>query len=142
VSAEEGRAAVLALIGGTNPERTLEGIRERHGERPPLIRDPSAVYDRLGRKQFQRSSIWWLLRWIPGLADRVALVPAGAVPEQGTDELGSYSFITCPCGARPVARAQIDKCTGCERYYVISPDGGRVVVLYGDMEIPGTPASQ
>lgn len=136
----EGREAVLALVGGPNPERTLEDIRRRHEELPPLVRDPLSSYDLLGRKQFTRSSIWWLLRWIPGLADRVAVVPPGAIPEQGTDENGTYCFIECPCGAKPVARTATEKCAGCERYYVVSPDGGRVVVLYGDMQIPGAAA--
>lgn len=141
-ASEAGKAAVLALIGGRNPERTLEDIRRRHEELPPLVLDPLATYDTLGRKQFTRSSIWSFLRWIPGLADRLAVVPPTAIPEQGTDENGIYGFIECPCGAKPVARAAIDKCVGCERYYVISPDGGRVVVLYGDMPIPGATASK
>lgn len=142
MSAEEGRQAVLALIGGREPERTLEDIRRRHEERRPLVRDPLATYDVLGRKQFTRSSIWSFLRWIPGLAERVAIVPPRAIPQQGSDENGTYAFIECPCGAKPVARAAIEKCVGCERYYVVSPDGGRVVVLYGDMPLPGATASK
>lgn len=141
-AAEAGKRAVLALVGGRDPERTLEEIRRRHEGRPPLARDPLSTYDVLGRKQFTRSSIWWLLRWIPGLADRLAIVPPTAIPEQGTDENGTYAFIECPCGAKPVARVAIERCVGCERYYVISPDGGRVVVLYGEMPIPGATASK
>lgn len=142
MSAEEGKQAVLALIGGRDPERTLGEMRERHARQPPPVRDASATYDVLGRKQFRRSSIWWLMRWIPGLVDRVAVVPPGAIPEQGTDENGSFSFIQCPCGARPVARPEIEKCVGCERYYVVTPDAGKVIVAYGDMPIPGAPASE
>jgi hypothetical protein len=141
-ASEAGRAAALALVGGRDPERTLEDIRRRHEQRSTRVPDPLATYDTLGRKQFTRSSIWSFLRWIPGLAGRLAVVPPSAIPEQGADENGIYSFIECPCGAQPVARAAIEKCVGCERYYVISPDGGRVVVLYGDMPIPGATASK
>lgn len=139
--AEEGKRAVNALVGGTNPERTLEGIRRRHEEGRPFLPGPSSTYDRLGRKQFTRSSFWTMLRWIPGLLERAVVIPASAVEEQGSDELGDYCLVKCPCGARPVARPCIDKCPGCERYYVVSPDGGRVIVAYGDMEVPKPPAS-
>lgn len=142
MSAQEGRQAVLALAGGRDPERTLEEIRQRAADRSREPRDSWATYDELGRKQPWKFGFMRILRAIPALAERVAVVPPRAVVEQGTDEKGPYSLIECPCSAKPVARVEIEKCPGCERYYACVPESDKVIVAYGDMDVPGAPASK
>jgi hypothetical protein len=66
---------------------------------------------------------------------RVRRVPARAVVESGLDGEGFFSLVTCPCGARPVARIQLKKCPGCERHYVDIAEG-TVYVAYGDGPLP------
>jgi hypothetical protein len=66
---------------------------------------------------------------------RVRRVPSSAIVEDGTDDSGEFSCVECPCTARPVVRSKLEKCLGCERYYVeIEP--GAVYVAYGEMPPP------
>lgn len=68
--------------------------------------------------------------------ERMRLVPACAIAEQGVDDEGDFSLVDCPCGAKPVVRTSIAPCGGCERWYAhLRVD--RVVVVYGGMTPPG-----
>lgn len=68
---------------------------------------------------------------------RVRLVPKTAIPEDGHDDDGPFAFVACPCGARPIVRAPLERCPSCERYYcLVFP---RVFVTYGAMAPPPLP---
>lgn len=98
----------------------------------PRLRDPTADYDRLGRKQPRRYSILRLAFAIPAFPERTRAVPAHAVVEETEGE----ALIHCPCGARPVAVPDAwTACTGCERWYAFI--AGKALVFYGSMDVPG-----
>lgn len=67
---------------------------------------------------------------------RVRRVPASAVVEEAAEDETEVAYVTCPCGAHPVARPALEKCVGCERHYVRFEQTGMVFVCYGDMEPP------
>lgn len=66
---------------------------------------------------------------------RVRRVPARAVVDDGHDDDGDFAFVACPCGAKPIARGALAKCSGCERYYVLVAPG-HVFLTYGEMTPP------
>lgn len=100
---------------------------------------PFAEFDLLGRKQPHRLGLPSYLLLIARLDPaRVRRVPSSAITEEGQDETGEFSFVGCPCGAHPVAAAEMVKCSGCERYYV-EFERGAVYVVYGAMEPPPLP---
>lgn len=103
---------------------------------PQVQLGPFGSVDSLGRKIPRRLGIHdYLLTVARSEPARVRRVPAAAVSEEGIDdEEGPYALVTCPCGARPVVRAALAKCTGCDRNYVCI-DGG-VFVAYGNMLAP------
>lgn len=94
-------------------------------------------YDGLGRRQPRRiftvpDCLLMVARIEPA---RVRRVPASAVAEDGADDEGGYSMVTCPCGGHPIARERLARCPGCERYYThVRP--GSVWVTYGAMSPP------
>jgi hypothetical protein len=97
---------------------------------------PFSLFDSLGRKIPRRLGIAdYLLTIARSEPARVRRVPSQAVVEEGEDEHGSFSFVTCPCGARPVVRQRLEKCDGCARNYVRF-EGGAVFVAYGDGGAP------
>src|SRR5205807_74066 len=91
--------------------------------------------DALGRMMPRRvpvsTYIEIALRSQPG---RLREVPRAAVEEDGHDDDGPFAMVRCPCGHQPVARYEIAKCSGCERYYVAC--GPKTFVLYGAMDLP------
>lgn len=102
----------------------------------PQQGDPFAEFDLLGRKQPRRLGmpdyLLMVARIEPG---RVRRVPAPAVAEEGVDDEGEFSMVTCPCGAHPMVRSALAKCAGCERHYV-AIELGVVYVCYGAMTPP------
>lgn len=100
-------------------------------------------YDALRRQLPRRVDFNLILRAIGAcrdehgqcFADRIRAVPALAVAESGSDDDGAYALVSCPCGAKRVVRASPVKCSGCERYFVLSASGA-AFVLYGDMDVP------
>jgi hypothetical protein len=66
---------------------------------------------------------------------RVRKVPSRAVVDDGHDDDGAFAFVDCPCGAKPIVRADLGKCSGCERYYVLVGSGS-VFLTYGAMTPP------
>lgn len=66
---------------------------------------------------------------------RVRKVPRQAVVDDGHDDDGDFAFVACPCGARPIARERLERCSGCERYYVLVA-AAQVFVTYGEMAPP------
>lgn len=70
---------------------------------------------------------------------RVRKIPLSAITEDGVDADGDFAFVACPCGAHPVARSNIAKCEGCERWYVLA-ELGAAYVIYGNMEPPPPPS--
>lgn len=101
---------------------------------------PFAEYDTLDRKQPRRHGLPDYLLLIARIAPgRVRRVPSSAIEDEGLDdELGDFAFVNCPCGARPVVRDDLEKCNGCERYYVLV-ERGRVYLTYGAMSPPELP---
>lgn len=97
--------------------------------------------DRLGRKQPRRLGLPDYLLLIARLdPNRVRAVPARAIVEEGLDGDGEHALLDCPCGAHPIVRASLDKCSGCERHYALSGPG-LVWVAYGAMPVPENPAT-
>lgn len=92
-------------------------------------------YDHLGRRQPRRLSIATLLGTARYTAsERLRKVPAAAIVGAGDDDSGDFSLVSCSCGHRPVVRIDLNKCPGCERWFMVT--GGQVWVVYGDMEPP------
>lgn len=96
--------------------------------------DHTAEYDRLDRKEGHWVGFPHYLLHVDLLKRRTRKVPLRAVAEYGEDEDGEFALIECPCGAKPIAKTDIEKCPGCERYYLLTGKGP--LVLYGDMEPP------
>lgn len=93
--------------------------------------------DRLGRMKphLIGSPLAWLLV-VPHAQERIRAVPDLAIVEEGETEV----LVICPCGSHPVLPSEdianaLTKCPGCERWYLAH--GERVLVIYGDMPIPG-----
>lgn len=116
------------LQGALAEDVALERFRNPH--------DKTSLYDRLDRKDPGRPTFAHYALWMPGLLHRMRPVPARAVDEYASDDDGDFALISCPCGAKPIARAPIEKCPGCERYYTIL-GGKRAIVIYGAMTVPG-----
>lgn len=72
---------------------------------------------------------------LQGSWDRVRRVPGSAITEDGVDDEGDFAFVACPCGAHPVVRDKVEKCPGCERWYLLVALGS-VWVIYGEMTPP------
>lgn len=102
---------------------------------------PFSEFDSLGRKQPNRLGAPFYLLLIAKVAPtRVRRVPAAAITEEGDDDDGGFSCVTCPCGARPIVRSRLGRCTDCERWYV-RVELGAVWVAYGEMPPPPVPSS-
>jgi hypothetical protein len=113
----------------------LAAVPDREGL--PRYRNPHdhvGEYDRLDRKEGHWLELPHYLLQVDLLKQRARKVPVRAVAEYGEDEDGEFALIECPCGARPIAKTIIEKCRGCERYYLLTRKGP--LVLYGDMEPP------
>lgn len=96
-------------------------------------------YDRLGRRLPRRLPMTHFIELaVRSKPDRLREVPRRAVADDGVDDDGHFAMVECPCGGKPIVRYPIEKCGGCERYYVlVAPT---VFVLYGDMALPGAEA--
>lgn len=94
--------------------------------------------DALGRKIPRRLVLAdYLLLIARSEPARVRRVPSQAIVEETEDEREApVSYVQCPCGEHPVVSATLEKCPGCERYYVRLEDGGLVFVVYGEMAPP------
>lgn len=71
--------------------------------------------------------------------ERVRLVPVGKVELS----LGPNPIVDCPCSSLATVEVEpnrIVKCANCERYYL--QHGIRVLVLYGEMELPPLPPGE
>jgi hypothetical protein len=125
-------------------KRVGEAFRDNHqhgresAERFRNPHDHTGEYDRLDRKEPVVMDNAHYMLYLPGLKQRTRRVPGRAV-EFGEDDEGDYAFIECPCGAKPIARAGIEKCPGCERRYLLTGKGP--LVVYGDMEPPSQKVS-
>jgi len=93
-------------------------------------------YDLLDRRQPRQLGLpdflLMILRIDPA---RVRKVPREAVADDGHDDDGEFAFVACPCGARPVVRERLGRCSGCERRYTLVA-ARRVYVVYGAMAPP------
>lgn len=118
------------------PEPYEVGLVEPHWRQAG---GPFAEYDTLDRKQPRRHGIPDYLLMIARIEPaRVRRVPSVAIEDEGTDDAGGFAFVNCPCGARPIVRDDLEKCKGCERYYVLVSTG-RVYLTYGAMSPPALP---
>lgn len=98
----------------------------------PVDRDPSAVYDTLGRKQPRRGlGFMAYARGIPGFAARFDReVPAEFVrrgPKGGV-------IVACPCGQRPLVGPLLVVVCECERAFVFT---GRATLVAGGVTPSG-----
>lgn len=102
----------------------------------------AGAYDPHGRRQPRRVDLPDYLLMIARIDPaRVRRVPKRAIADDGVDEDGDFALVTCPCGARPVVRFELAKCSDCERYYtLIAP--GYVFLTYGEMTPPPLAADQ
>lgn len=108
-------------------------INEVNGN--PTIVETFPPADRLDRRQPHRIPISnYLELAIRSAPGRLREVPRGAIEEDGFDEEGAFALVNCPCGGHPIARYSIDKCNGCQRYYVCA--GPKTFVIYGRMDPP------
>lgn len=98
--------------------------------------DATSDFDRLDRKDLRPLRVAHFALFVPSMARRFRHVPMRGVAEYAEDDDGPFALIECPCGAKPIARAQIEQCPDCERYYTIL-DGKRALVFYGAMTPPG-----
>lgn len=104
--------------------------------------DPFAEFDYLGRKVPHRIPLPAYLLMVARIEPaRVRRVPPRAVVENGVDEAGDFALVACSCGHRPVVRAELAKCSACERYYTLIDDGS-VYVTYGEMAPPPLPVAR
>lgn len=88
-------------------------------------------FDALGRQVPRPFRFPSFIAGIPGLMERMRVVPARAIEEQGEVE----TLVACPCGAHPIVTAALKPCPGeCERYYVAY--GDHTFVAYGGIEPP------
>jgi hypothetical protein len=99
--------------------------------------DPEDVDpDRPGRRELRRLDIAsFLLTACRIDPARVRRVPARAIAEEGSDDEGCFALLDCPCGARPIVHAALERCPDCERYYVLAGPAA-VYVCYGAMTPP------
>lgn len=102
--------------------------RGRPDRLPPL--DPRVMPHRMGIGPFLKP----LLMNAP--PERVRYVPVGKVELS----LGPNPIVNCPCSNLATVEIEKDrlvKCSNCERYYL--QYGIRILVLYGEMELPPLP---
>jgi hypothetical protein len=100
-----------------------------------LLEESILRHDALGRKQPRRLPLTEYIELMARSAgDRFREIPRVAIEEDGVDDDGPFAMVRCPCGRQPIVRYSIDKCAGCERYYVLCVPS--VFVIYGDMEPP------
>lgn len=98
-------------------------------------------FDRLGRRLPRKLPLTnYVELAMRSKPERVREIPRSAITEDGVDEEGHFAMVTCPCGRHPIARYQIEKCPGCERFYLLVAP--LVFVLYGDMEPPALPVQE
>lgn len=99
--------------------------------------DRHSEFDRVDRKEPTLFEVAHYILFAPGLKQRSRNVPLKAIAEHGEDDDGPFALVECPCQSKPVVRATIEKCPGCERYYMLTAK--RVIVVYGAMKPPGQP---
>lgn len=97
-------------------------------------RRPDLLGRTFGRRLPMTTYIDLMMRSKP---ERVREVPRAAIEEDGHDDDGPFAMVKCPCGHQPIAHYCIEKCSGCQRYYLTF--GPKVFVIYGDMEPPALP---
>lgn len=95
--------------------------------------DHDSEFDIHGKIE-KRIDLGLAFRTFPGLVERMRQVPARAVVEEGEDDDGPFSLVTCPCGQNPIVRSELSQCEGCERHYLRLERSAWV--LYGDMPVP------
>lgn len=104
-----------------------------------LLEESQVVHDRLGRKQPRRLPLTHYIElMVRSASDRFREVPRAAIEEDGADDDGPFAMVRCPCGRQPIVRYSIEKCAGCERYYVLCAP--TVFVVYGEMDPPTRPS--
>lgn len=114
-------------------ERTLNPPPEPRYRNP---HDRDSAYDGHGKIP-RRLDLALIVRSVPGMAERFRRVPGRAVVESGSDGDGPYALVECPCGQKPVVRAPLRQCSGCQRFYMLPR--ATAWVFYGDMEPPPLP---
>lgn len=96
----------------------------------------SGGYDLVDRRQPRQLGLPDYLLMVARIEPaRVRKVPRHAVVDDGQDDDGEFAFVVCPCGAKPIARGSLEKCSGCERRYVLVARS-HAFVTYGAMTPP------